>query len=285
MKFPDYPLDFAIPKVMGILNLTPDSFFDGGKYILIDKIMERVEQMLLEGADIIDAGACSSRPGAIDIGAEEEIKRLLPVIKELKASFPHLILSVDTYHAIVAKKAIECGANLINDISGGSIDEQMFDVIAEKGTPYVLMHMKGRPQNMQLQATYDDLVSEMYAYFVKKIESLHQKGVDKIIIDPGFGFGKSTEHNFILLENLGVFKTLPYPLLVGISRKSMISKTLDVKTEHALNGTTVANTIALMKGADILRVHDIKEAKEAIQLVQMLKNASNTTHKKQNPNP
>jgi dihydropteroate synthase len=276
-------MDFSESKVMGILNLTPDSFFDGGKYLQIDRILERVREMLDEGADIIDAGACSTRPGASDIGSEEEMKRLIPVISELKASFPEIILSIDTYRADVAEKAILSGADMINDISGGGFDDRMYDVVAEAGLPYVLMHIKGRPQNMQAMPEYKHILSEIYTYFEEKINKLQEKGIEDIILDPGFGFGKTTEHNFILLGNLDYFKALSHPLMVGISRKSMITKTLNTISAEALNGTTVAHTIALMKGADVLRVHDIRAAKETIRMVQMLKRSSDLLNEKITP--
>lgn len=282
MKSNENIMDISEPRLMGILNLTPDSFFDGGKYLQMDKIIERVQLMLDEGADIIDAGACSTRPGATDIVSEEEKKRLLPVIKELKATFPGIILSVDTFRADVAEQAILLGADMINDISGGGFDENLFDVVAEAGVPYVLMHIKGQPQNMQSKPEYKNILTEIFTYFAEKIEKLQEKGIEDIIIDPGFGFGKTAEHNFQLLGNLDTFKSLSCPIMVGISRKSMITKTLNTISDEALNGTTVAHTIALMKGANILRVHDVKAAKESILMIQMLKKSSELLNEKIN---
>lgn len=258
------------PVVMGILNLTPDSFFDGGRYLNEQDVLQRVREMVKEGVDIIDVGAFSSRPKAESISEQEELDRLLPILNLIRTIHNDIPISIDTYRSSVARQALECGADIINDISGGNMDEHMFDVIAQYNAPYVLMHMQGTPQTMQQNPKYENVVQEVYDFFELSIKELKNKGVSTIIIDPGFGFGKSLEHNYLLLSQLDYFNTLDQPILAGISRKSMINKVLGTTPDEALNGTTVLNTIALLKGAKILRVHDVKQAKETINLVTKL---------------
>ena len=256
---------------MGILNVTPDSFFDGGRYSNEADIVRKVNAMEYNGVNIVDIGGYSTRPGAEHISEDQELKRVIPIVSLIKSNFPNLIISVDTFRAKVAKNAIEVGADMINDISGGTLDDQLFEVIAEFKAPYVLMHIKGTPKNMQTNPTYSNVVEEVKEYFSKKIEQLKKLGVSDIILDPGFGFGKTVEHNYELLKNLDVFKSFDLPILAGISRKSMINKVINTTPEEALNGTTTLNTVALMNGANILRVHDVKEAKETIKLIKKLK--------------
>lgn len=252
------------PLVMGILNITPDSFFDGGKFNTEKKWLTKVAQLIEQGADIIDVGAYSTRPGASFISVEEETKRLIPAITSIKKEFNNVIISADTFRAVIAKKAVAGGAEIINDISGGTLDENMFCTVAKLQVPYILMHTKGNPQNMQNLAIYTDVVKEVTDYFKEKIDELNALNFFKIIIDPGFGFAKTVNHNFQLLNQINSFKTLKLPILVGMSRKSMATKLLNIKPTDALNASTVLNTLALTKGATILRVHDVKEAKEAI---------------------
>jgi len=260
------------PIVMGILNLTPDSFYDGGFYKQEKKILSRVEKTLSEGAGIIDIGAVSTRPGADDVTLAEEIKRLVPAVKRISQEFPEAVLSVDTCRSKVAEEAIINGAHIINDISGGVFDPEMFHVIARLKVPYILMHIKGKPKNMQQNPYYKDVVQELTNFFKAQIAKLNDLRVtENIILDPGFGFGKSLEDNYTLLKNLSSFKDFGCPLLVGISRKSMINKVLGTKPSEALNGTTILHTIALMNGANILRVHDVKEAVEVINLMEVYK--------------
>ncbi len=259
-------LDLSTPVVMGILNLTPDSFYDGGEINSIDAAIEKCSLMLEEGAAIIDVGAYSSRPGAEDISEEEELKRLLPYLKELVINFPDAVFSVDTFRANVAEKAIENGASIINDISGGN--DEMFQTVRELGVPYILMHIKGTPQTMQQNLKEGKILNEVIMYFSEKLNKLHKLGVNDIILDPGFGFGKTLEQNYELLKAFEQFRIFDKPVLAGISRKSMINKVLGTKPEAALNGTTVLNTLLIEKGAAILRVHDVKEAVEAVKLVQ-----------------
>ena len=260
-------LDLSAPKVMGILNITPDSFFEGSRTQSEKEILTQAEKMLTEGADILDLGAYSSRPGATDISVEEEKQRLIPAVKLIVKHFPEAVISVDTFRASIAKKAIESGAHIINDISGGNLDQEMFKIVGKLGVPYILMHMKGTPQTMKDLTDYVDLCSEIKLYFSEKIAQLKQAGVKDIVLDLGFGFAKNIKQNFELLKQLADFRTLGFPILAGLSRKSMIYKTLDIDANKALNGTTVLNTIALLNGASILRVHDVKEAKEAILLI------------------
>lgn len=263
-------ISLETPIIMGILNLTPDSFYDGGKYRDEITILDQAVLMHADGATFIDLGAYSSRPGADDITEEEELQRLLPVIELLQAHFPELLLSVDTFRANVARRAIEAGAALINDISAGKLDENMLPIIAELQVPYIMMHMRGTPQTMKTLTHYDDLVKEVLFYFSERVASARALGINDLIIDPGFGFAKTIEQNFELLHKLELFKTLNLPLLAGLSRKATIYKTLNLEPDEALNGTTVLNTIALMKGASILRVHDVKPAIEVIKLLDKL---------------
>ena len=258
--------------IMGILNITEDSFYDGGKYLQPKKIITQVKKMLDEGASIIDIGAQSTKPNAITKGPNEENKILLPTIKLLKNKFKDLFISVDTYWSIVAEQAIKSGANMINDVSAGNIDSNMLNTISKLKVPYVLMHMQGEPKNMQNNPNYENVINEVYSFFEKKIKVLEDLGFNDIILDPGFGFGKNLEHNFSLLKNLNKFKSLNFPILVGLSRKSMIYKTLNISPKKALNGTSIANTIALKNGADILRVHDVKQAIECIKITDFIKN-------------
>ena len=255
---------------MGILNVTSNSFYDGGKYSDEKSILSQVERMLAEGATFIDVGAYSSKPNAAYVSNEEEISRLLPVIKSVVKHFPEILISVDTFRANVAKAAIENGACIINDISAGNLDENMMQTIADLHVPYVMMHLKGNPQSMQSLAKYENVTKEILFYFSDKIAQARSFGINDFIIDPGFGFAKTLKQNFELMSSLELFQMLELPLLVGISRKSMIYKTLETSADFALNGTTVLNTIALQKGANILRVHDVKEAMETIKLVSQL---------------
>lgn len=263
--------DFTSPKVMGILNLTPDSFFDGGKFDSIDNAMAQVSKMLEEGADMIDVGASSSRPGASTPSVEEELYRLSDVLQEIRRTYPEVIISVDTGYSEVARKVVgDYGIDIINDIYAGELDPRMFQTIAGLKVPYVMMHMKGTPADMQHNAMYENLVMEIFNFFSSKIESLRLLGVNDIIVDPGFGFGKTMDHNFELLDRLSDFKIFELPLMAGLSRKSMIHKALGVTAEESLNGTSVVNTIALLGGASILRVHDVKEARECVKLYNQL---------------
>lgn len=264
-------IDLSVPKVMGILNCTPDSFFDGGKYKSESDILQQVEKMLDEGATFIDIGAYSSKPGADFVSEKEELQRLLPIIDLVLKHFPETLLSVDTFRSNVAQNAIENGATIVNDISAGMLDENMLETVAKLQVPYVMMHMKGNPQTMQSLANYEDVVKEMMFYFSERINKARSFGLNDIIIDPGFGFAKTVEQNYEILQKLDYFNILELPLLVGVSRKSMIYKTLENSPKEALNGTTVLNTIALQKGANILRVHDVKEAIECVALVEKLK--------------
>lgn len=263
-------ISLETPIIMGILNLTPDSFYDGGKFRDENAILEQTALMNSEGATFIDLGAYSSRPGAIDITEDEELKRLLPVIDLLLNNFPKLLLSIDTFRAKIARRGIEAGAALINDISAGNLDENMLPTIAELQVPYIIMHMRGTPQTMKTFTHYDDLVKEILFYFSERVASARAVGINDLIIDPGFGFAKTIEQNFELLQKLELLKTLDIPLLAGLSRKSTIYKTLNLKPDEALNGTTVLNTLALMKGVSILRVHDVKPAIEAVKLLAKL---------------
>lgn len=265
-------LDLAVPKVMGILNVTPDSFYKGSRYNTDEEILKAAGKMIDEGADILDVGGYSSRPGAADLTKEEEGGRVLKAIKLISRELPKAIISIDTFRADIAMKAVaECGARMINDISGGEADADMFSVVEKLNVPYIMMHMKGNPRTMQENPVYDDIVADILKWFSGKIFRLRSAGVKDIIIDPGFGFGKSADHNFELLRRLGDFSVAGLPLMVGLSRKSMIWKTLGITAEEALNGTTALNAVALANGADILRVHDVKEAVQAIQLLKRIK--------------
>ena len=264
--------DFSRPKVMGILNLTPDSFFDGGRYTQQEQWLTQTRKMLNEGADITDIGAASTRPGAAFVPVEEELKRLLPALKTLLRAFPDAVFSIDTYHAETAARCVENGAHLINDISGGTFDTNMFDTLARLQVPYVLMHIHGTPENMQQQPLSKGITKQVLSFFEKKVAVLRDKGVEDILLDPGFGFGKTLEGNYELLQNMGQTRVNDLPLLAGISRKSMINKVLGTQPSQALNGTTVLHTLALLNGANLLRVHDVKEAREAIALVEFYRN-------------
>lgn len=259
-------IDISSPKVMGILNVTPDSFFDGGNYNSDNHCITQVEKMLSDGATFIDIGGYSSKPNATNVNEAEELTRIIPVIKLLVKKFPNIILSVDTFRAEVAKQAIEAGAALINDISAGYLDTKMLQTIATYNVPYIMMHMRGTPQTMQKQTEYNNLLKDILFYFSERVHTARALGINDIILDPGFGFAKTTTQNFELLNKLDDFKITDLPLLAGISRKSMIYKTLNTTPEHALNGTTALHMIALEKGANILRVHDVKEAVETITL-------------------
>jgi dihydropteroate synthase len=258
------------PRVIGILNITTDSFFDGGKYNSMDNALFQTEKMLTDGATFIDIGAQSTRPGADMIGAESELKFAIRAIENILQRFPEAIISIDTFHSKVAHEAITAGAAIINDISAGDDDEQMFKTVIQHQVPYIMMHKKGNSKTMQQNPTYNNVLLEVIDYFVPKVEFLKQNGVADIIIDPGFGFGKNIAHNYTLLNKLDRFKIFELPILVGFSRKKMIQNIINEPAENALNGTTVANTIALMKGAKILRVHDVKEAVEAVKIFEMM---------------
>ena len=255
---------------MGILNVTPDSFYDGGVYDSDKKILNQVEKMINEGVDIIDIGGSSSRPGAKKVNLDDEIARVIPTIELIKNKFSDTIISIDTFRSEVAKKAINAGASIINDISAGDLDPEMFNCVAELKVPYIMMHMKGNPNNMQKNPTYENVVIEIVKNLSKKLFLAKKAGIIDVIIDPGFGFGKTAKHNYCILNNLSFFNELGCPILVGISRKSMVYKLLDTNPEDALNGTTCLNTISIINGAKILRVHDVKEAKEIITLTNFL---------------
>ncbi len=261
-------LDLSSPIVMGILNVTPDSFYDGGKYSSVDQALQKAESMLRDGASILDIGGCSSRPGAKEINEQEEIGRVIPIIRKIRQVFPETIISIDSFNTNVVQSAIEEGANIVNDISAFEMDKQLLKVIVNYKIPYVLMHMQGTPQSMQENPCYDDIITDITNFFNEKINILKSNGLNDIILDLGFGFGKTLEDNFKLLSNLSYFKNFNLPILAGISRKSMIYKLLDTDPENALNGTTAAHVIALQQGAKILRVHDVKPAIDAIKIVE-----------------
>lgn len=263
-------IDLSSPKVMGILNITPDSFYDGGKHKNESEVLKHVEQMLNEGATFIDVGAYSSRPNAEHISETDELNRILPIVNLILRAFPEVILSIDTFRSEVAQKCIEAGAAIINDISAGKLDSNMLTTIAKLQVPYIMMHMRGNPKTMQKLTDYDDLLKDISYYFSERIAAANASGINDVIIDPGFGFAKTLEQNFELLNKLQLFNTIEKPLLVGVSRKSMIYKPLKTSAKEALNGTSVLNTVALQKGASILRVHDVKEALECIKLVELL---------------
>lgn len=258
---------------MAIVNLTPDSFYDGGKYSQTEDVLRDVEEKILQGADIIDIGAQSSRPNAAELNTEEEWKRLKDALPVLRKKFPKVFISIDTYRAEVAKRCADEGADMINDISGGSLDKEMFSMITELNLPYILMHIQGNPKNMQQNPVYENVVREVSEELQTKTQTLKTLGFEKIILDPGFGFGKTVEHNYQLLKHLNVFTDTEFPVLAGVSRKSMINKVIHTNPVTSLNGTTVVNTIALLNGAKILRVHDVAEAKQAIELVGFYENA------------
>jgi len=266
-------LDLSTPLIMGILNVTPDSFYDGGKFTDLKAIVSHAGRMIRHGAAIIDLGAQSTRPGADKISPKKEASRLLPALNAIMDKYPDSIVSVDTFYAEVACKAVANGASLINDISGGSFDSEMFQAAGDLQVPYVLMHMKGEPATMQQKPAYNNVTEEVFAFFADKIHELEKSGVRDIIIDPGFGFGKTVQHNFQLLNNLKLFQHLDKPILVGISRKSLTYKYLKIKPEQALNGTTALNMVALQNGAALLRVHDVREAVQVVRLYLALKNS------------
>ena len=260
------------PVVMGILNVTPDSFYDGGRYISEMKIIERVHEIVEQGAGIIDVGAYSTRPGAAFVDEKEELSRLSFAVELVRKYYPHVPVSIDTFRAGVAREICRClGDVIVNDISGGTLDDKMFETVAGLNVPYILMHIQGTPQTMQIAPHYDDVVCEVRQFLKDRVERLNALGFDKIILDQGFGFGKTLEHNYRLLAHMEEFLDLGYPLLVGISRKTMIWKLLEVTPQEALNGTTVLNTISLLKGAHILRVHDVREAVEAVRIVEAMR--------------
>jgi len=260
-------IDLSTPLVMGILNNTPDSFYDGGKYNNVKNLCERAELMLAEGATFLDIGGYSTRPNAEDISEAEELKRVLPAIKELAKRFPEANISVDTFRANVAKAAVGEGACIVNDISGGQLDDKMFETLAQLKVPYVLMHSRGTPKTMSQLTDYENIIEEMMDYFQHRLRLLSDLGCNDVILDLGFGFAKTLEQNYFLLKNLAYFKALNHPILAGVSRKSMIFKKLNITPADSLNGTTVLNTVAITNGASILRVHDVKEAKEVISLM------------------
>lgn len=260
------------PIVMGIINATPDSFYEGSRFSGTDKILRQAEKMIGEGVDIIDVGGQSTRPGSQPVSIEEELKRVTESIGAIHRNFPEIIISIDTYHSDVAKKCINAGAGLINDISSGSLDEEMIPTVATLKVPYVIMHMKGTPETMQQYTTYDHVVREVLDFFIQKKDQCRKAGIHDVIVDPGFGFAKTIHQNFKLLKSLSLFNILDLPVMIGISRKSSVYKPLGISADQALNGTTVLHTIALMNGANILRVHDVKEAREAIQLCEMIRN-------------
>ena len=263
-------MDLSTPKIMGILNVTPDSFYDGGIFDSNKKILDHVEKMLTDGADIIDVGGYSSRPGAKEVKLKDEIKRVVPTIELIKKEFNETIISVDTFRSEVALQAVNSGASIINDISGGDLDPNMFNCVAELNVPYIIMHMQGNPKNMQNNPLYENVIVEIIENLSKKVFKAAEAGVIDVIIDPGFGFGKTIEHNYKILSELSFFKELDCPILVGLSRKSMIYKLLEEKPENVLNGTTCLNTVSILNGANILRVHDVKEAKEVVKLTNFL---------------
>jgi len=265
-------IDFTSPKVMGILNVTPNSFFDGGKYKNESEMLSQVGKMLADGAAFIDVGAYSSKPSAEFVSEEEELQRIVPIINLILEYYPETLISVDTFRSEVAKVCIENGAAIINDISAGNLDEKMLETVAKYNVPYIMMHMRGTPETMQKMTNYDNIVKEMLFYFSERVAQARSLGINDLIIDPGFGFAKTLEQNYEVLQKLELFEMLELPLLAGVSRKSMIYKTLNSSADEALNGTTVLNTIALIKGAKILRVHDVKEAVECVTLFNKINN-------------
>ena len=265
-------IDLTSPKVMGILNVTPNSFYDGGKHTEEKVILKQVEKMLLEGATFIDVGGYSSKPNAEEVSEEQELQRILPVVQNISKEFPNTVISIDTFRSKVAQAAVENGAAIINDISAGNLDVKMMETVAQLQVPYIMMHMKGTPQTMQSLTQYENIVKEMLFYFSEKIALARSFGINDLILDPGFGFAKTVDQNFEILNKLDLFQITELPILAGLSRKSMIYKTLNTSAQFALNGTTSLNTISLMKGAKILRVHDVKEAVECVQLFNQLNN-------------
>ncbi|WP_298357394.1 dihydropteroate synthase [Runella sp.] len=263
-------LDLSTPQVMGILNVTPDSFYSGSRVLQVEDAYKKAERMISEGASILDLGGHSTRPGADAVSEEEELKRVLPVVEMIQKRFPDAIISIDTFRSTVARESIAAGAHIINDIAGGNMDANMFETVAALHVPYILMHSRGTPQTMKELNQYDDLVTDVLRELQTKIYQLQQLGVKDIVADMGFGFAKNADQNYVLLNELKAFQILNVPLLIGVSRKSMIWRKLNITADQSLNGTTVLNTIALLNGASILRVHDVKEAVEAVKLVQLL---------------
>lgn len=261
-------IDLREPKIMGILNMTFDSFYEGSRLNNADEAVKKAELLLNQGADILDLGGMSTRPGSSEISLDEELKRVVPTVEAIMKEFPEVIISVDTYRSEVAKRSVEAGASIINDISAGVLDEKMFETVAELNVPYILMHMQGNPKNMQQNPHYENVTLEVNEFLSEKIQALKNLGVNDIILDPGFGvgFGKSLHHNYELMDKMDLIGFGEYPILVGISRKSMITQLLNISAKEALNGTSVLNLISLQKGANILRVHDVKEAKEVVQI-------------------
>lgn len=266
------PLDLSHPVIMGIINVTSDSFYTGSRFTALHDIMKQADRMLQEGAQILDIGGMSSRPGATIINAEEEVERITPVLKALVKEFPEAIISLDTIYSLSAKVGAELGVGIINDISAGQLDSRMYSTVAELGLPYVLMHMQGQPETMQHNPQYADVVTEVLDFFIAEVGKLRALGVKDIVLDPGFGFGKNLTHNYTLLKNMHVFQILDLPILAGISRKGMIYRLLEISPEEALTGTTALHMVALQQGAKILRVHDVKPAAEVIRLWEMLEN-------------
>jgi len=264
-------IEFEAPSIMGILNLTPDSFYDGGKYNSFKNSLKQIEKMLTEGVDIVDIGAVSTRPYADEVSEEDEIKRLLPLLKEARKKFPECIISVDTFRSNTARQAIEEGADIINDVYGGAYDPAIWDVAAHYKTPYILMHMRGTPASMQKNTSYDNVVNDILYYMSENILKLKAAGVNDIIIDPGIGFGKSLAQNYTLLKNLDFFTALGYPVLIGLSRKSLICKALGVSPEDSLNGTSILHALIMHKHPSIIRVHDVKEAVEVRSLYKLFR--------------
>ncbi len=263
-------INLEVPKVMGILNITSNSFYDGGKFADEKEILRHVSKMLSEGANFIDVGAYSSKPGAEFVSETEELQKMLPVVSSILKEFPDVLLSIDTFRSSVAKACIESGAAIINDISAGNLDTKMLETVGHLKVPYIMMHMRGNPQTMQTLTDYKDITKEVLFYFSERISVARSFGINDLIVDPGFGFAKSLEQNYELLHKLDLFKMLELPLLAGVSRKSMIYKVLETSAQEALNGTSILNTIALAKGAKILRVHDVKEAVECVKLTSLL---------------
>lgn len=265
-------LDFSTPVVMGILNVTPDSFYDGGKYVSEVKVIERIHQIVEEGAGIIDVGAYSTRSGAAFVDEKEELARLAWAVELVRKYYPDVVVSIDTFRSAVAREIIDClGDVIVNDISGGTMDDGMFDFVAQSGVPYIMMHIQGTPQTMQLNPVYENVVKDVRKFFTDRIAMLNEAGFDNIILDPGFGFGKTLDHNYELMDGMDSYLDLEYPILVGISRKTMIYKLIGDTANEALNGTTVLNTLALLKGASILRVHDVREAVEAVKITEKMR--------------
>jgi dihydropteroate synthase len=266
LSFPNQIVDFSAPRIMGILNTTPDSFYDGGKYMGIDAIVAQAAKMLEDGADFIDIGGMSTRPGAETVTVEEEQSRVIPAIKAILSHFRAALISIDTIHAQVAEQAVNAGACMVNDVSAGTMDTEMIPTVARLKVPYVIMHMQGTPVTMQQNPQYNNVVAEVKQYLQQRVEICRNAGIEQLIIDPGFGFGKTVEHNYTLLKGLSQLADFNMPILAGVSRKSMVCKVIHQNPAHALNGTTAVNMLALLNGANILRVHDVKEAKEVVQI-------------------